>query len=62
VRRSGFPERSRLVLIVGSRNQIVHSCDVDPLVPGSVTPLTPEDAVDAISAVEAAVRAIDAIL
>jgi hypothetical protein len=51
--------KTSLGVIVGRRNRIVHSCDVDPLIPGSVTPLSDSDALDAIEMVERIVRGVD---
>lgn len=51
--------RVALGLIVDRRNRIVHSCDIDPLQPGAITPLSGSDALDAISTVESTVAAID---
>jgi len=48
-----------LGVIVGRRNRIVHACDVDPLNPGSVVPLSDSDALDAIGTVETIVARID---
>jgi hypothetical protein len=51
-----------LGLIVSRRNQIVHSCDVDPMNPGTVTQLSDGDALDAIDTVENIVAGIDDLL
>jgi hypothetical protein len=47
-------------VIVTRRNNIVHACDVDPVQPGSVTPLSAQDALDAVGVVEITVQAISA--
>lgn len=51
--------KSDIGVIVDRRNRIVHSCDVDPLNPGAVTPLSDGDALSAIDVVERTVGAID---
>ncbi|MFI5543647.1 hypothetical protein ACIA6E_07700 [Streptomyces sp. NPDC051815] len=62
---AAFPKNSgdmktSLGVIVTRRNRIVHECDLDPLNPGSVTPLTDGDALKAIETVDCVVTAIDA--
>jgi hypothetical protein len=62
---SAFPKdagtmKTALGVVVSRRNRIVHECDLDPLNPGSVTPLTDADALNAIETVENVVGAIDA--
>ncbi|WP_284579364.1 hypothetical protein [Streptomyces sp. 2P-4] len=59
-----FPEnveqtKKSLGLVVARRNRIVHSCDMDPIATGSVTPMSSQDALDAVDIVENIVRAID---
>lgn len=58
-----FPDadaaKTALSLVVRRRNRIVHQCDSDPLVLGSVTDLRDQDALDAITVVEETVRSID---
>jgi hypothetical protein len=51
--------KTELGLIVARRNRIVHTCDVDPLTPGAVTPLRDADAVDSIATIERIVAALD---
>ena len=51
--------KTALGLIVDRRYRIVHSCDVDPLNPGSVTPVTAADATLAVDTIESIVLAID---
>jgi len=51
-----------LSLTVSRRNQIVHSCDVDPLNPLEVVPLTDEDALSAAGTVREVVNGIDLIV
>jgi hypothetical protein len=51
--------KKSLSLIVGRRNRIVHSCDGDPLNPGTVTPLSDADALGAIETIETIVGNID---
>jgi hypothetical protein len=53
--------KTALGLVVERRNRIVHSCDVDPLTPGTVMRMSDTDAQDAIRTVESMVAAIDAI-
>lgn len=48
-----------LGVVVSRRNRIVHECDLDPLNPGVVTPLTDTDALDAVKTVENTVATID---
>lgn len=50
-----------LKLIVRRRNQIVHSCDADPLNPGHVTAMTDADALTAVSTIEKIVKAVDSV-
>lgn len=62
---SAFPKdagavKTALGVVVSRRNRIVHECDLDPLSPGNVTPLTDVDALEAIEIVENVVTAIDA--
>ncbi|MFG2510312.1 hypothetical protein ACGFOW_32980 [Streptomyces rubiginosohelvolus] len=54
--------KKSLGLIVARRNQIVHSCDADPLMIGEVTPISSQDALDAVDVVEKVVHAIDKLL
>jgi len=60
---TAFPDARAASIALGTvvhrRNRIVHSCDVDPLVLGAVTPLTDTDALGAIATVEATVTGID---
>lgn len=60
----GDPEGAKLAvaLIVNRRNKIVHGCDLDPLDPRTVTPLSGGDALYSIEVVENTVSAIDKIL
>jgi hypothetical protein len=51
--------KTSLGVIVDRRNRIVHSCDIDPLNPGAVTPLSDSDALDAIETIEQIVHAVD---
>jgi hypothetical protein len=51
--------RTGLGLIVARRNRIVHSCDVDPLNPGSITPISAADALFAVNTLATIVLAID---
>jgi hypothetical protein len=51
--------KTALGLIVDRRNRIVHSCDGDPLNPGSVTHMFADDAVLAIETIETIVLSID---
>lgn len=51
-----------LGLVVSRRNRIVHQCDLDPLNPGTVTPLSDIDALGAINTVEEIVVALDAAI
>jgi hypothetical protein len=53
--------KTALGLVVDRRNRIVHSCDIDPLNPGRVTPLSDKDALDAITTVEKMIAAIDVL-
>ncbi len=53
--------KTRLSLVVDRRNRIVHSCDIDPSSPGSVTPLSDTDALSAIDTIETTVLALDAV-
>ncbi len=52
--------QTELGIVVSRRNRIVHECDLDPLNPGSVTPLAAADALAAITTVDAVVAGIDA--
>ncbi|MFF7255449.1 hypothetical protein [Streptomyces microflavus] len=54
--------KKSLGLVVARRNQIVHSCDADPLTAGGVTPMSSQDALDAVDLVEKIVHAIDKLL
>jgi hypothetical protein len=49
----------RLGVVVERRNRIVHECDRDPVAPGTVVPLTADDALDALKAVNETVAVID---
>jgi hypothetical protein len=53
------PTTTALGVIVDRRNRIVHSCDIDPLNPGSVTPLSDADALGAIQTIETIGSTID---
>jgi hypothetical protein len=48
-----------LGIIVDRRNRIVHSCDIDPLNPGNVTPLTDTDALQVVGTIERIATQID---
>ncbi|MFC5820258.1 hypothetical protein [Nonomuraea harbinensis] len=48
-----------LGLVVSRRNRIVHQCDLDPLNPGSITPLSDIDALASITTIEEIVTGID---
>jgi hypothetical protein len=54
--------KTALSLVVRRRNRIVHECDVDPVTPGSLIPLSDVDALDAITTIETTVVAIDRII
>lgn len=60
---TAFPDarqaKLRLGVVVDRRNRIVHHCDNDPVTPGSVIPLSSEDALDALQVVSETVAAID---
>jgi hypothetical protein len=51
--------KTAIGVVVDRRNRIVHSCDVDPLTPGAITPMTDADAVLALDTVANAVKTID---
>ncbi|MFD7594920.1 hypothetical protein ACFV6D_18015 [Kitasatospora sp. NPDC059812] len=51
--------QTALGLIVSRRNRIVHECDLDPLNPGFITPLSADDAVSAVQAIRSIVAGID---
>lgn len=51
--------KTRLGLIVGRRNRIVHQCDTDPLNPGAPVGLSDVDALDAVDFVGTVVVGID---
>lgn len=53
--------KEALGLVVNRRNRIVHSCDIDPLTPGAVTPLSGADSLSAVSTVEVTVLSIDSL-
>lgn len=53
--------KEALGLVVNRRNRIVHSCDIDPLTPGAVTPLSSADSLSAVVTVETTVLSIDAL-
>lgn len=53
------PYTTALNIVVQRRNRIVHQCDADPLVPGSVAPISDVDAIDHVEVVEGVVAAID---
>lgn len=53
------PATTALGVAVDRRNRIVHSCDIDPLNPGAVTPLSDADALTAINTAEHVVHGID---
>jgi hypothetical protein len=57
--RSAGRVKQSLSLTVQRRNQIVHQCDVDPLFPGTVVPLSHTDALNAIKEIENIVISID---
>lgn len=52
---------TQISLVVDRRNRIVHSCDIDPVSPATVTPLSDADALSAIDTVEATVLALDRV-
>jgi hypothetical protein len=60
---TAFPKpaetKTALGLIVDRRNRIVHSCDVDPLNPGSITLMAASDATLAVATIENVVLTID---
>lgn len=51
--------RTALGLVVARRNRIVHSCDVDPLNPGSITAISAADALLAVDTIATIVLAVD---
>lgn len=51
--------KTAIGVIVDRRNRIVHSCDNDPVNPGTLTALSSADALDAIATVEGTVSRID---
>lgn len=62
--KTAFPgnaqsKMTELGLIVDRRNNIVHSCDNDPLTMGALTSLSDSDALDAITTIEEVVSKID---
>jgi hypothetical protein len=52
----------RLSLIVRRRNEIVHSCDVDPVMPGNYRPLSSADAVKAVDDISDIVSRLDPVV
>lgn len=61
---SAFPAdpagaKTAIGLVVQRRDRIVHQCDADPLTPGTVTPLTDDDALASIDTIDATVAALD---
>ncbi|WP_141980979.1 hypothetical protein [Saccharothrix saharensis] len=54
--------KSALSVAVGRRNQIVHSCDADPVNPGQVRPLSDVDALSVATSIEQIVRGLHVII
>jgi hypothetical protein len=48
-----------LGVVIDRRNRIVHQCDYDPVLPGTVVPLTAEDALDTLRVISETVHAVD---
>src|SRR5262249_28313631 len=46
-------------VIINRRNKIVHQCDYDPVIPGSVVSLTAQDVLDALCVVSDTAHTID---
>lgn len=52
----------RLSLIVRRRNEIVHSCDADPAIPGGYRQISAMDAVTAIDDIGDVVAKLDSVV
>jgi hypothetical protein len=54
-------EQAKIALgvVIDRRNKIAHQCDYDPVLPGTVVPLTAGDALDALRVITETVYAID---